>query len=190
MYDEDKHWAFPLGMYAMPADTLPTCLSRQITLAIYNSKLFSFYKIEYEKVHRKEKCVHFAAIKSFPIPYYINNEFHFVLDNLVDTIVAYKEKNSTIGSFKEDRKAYYLQELIDMCIYELYFVGHMQKNNLGVVHELMKAPFMNKELDMEDKVAETYSWLMKSDNVVRQRIMLLDTRSSLILSRIHNFYFK
>ena len=190
MYDEDKQWAFPIGMYAIPADSLPACLSRQITLAIYNSKLFSFYKIEYEKAHRKEKCVHFAAIKSFPIPYYINNEFHFVLDNLVDTIVAYREKNSTIGSFKEDRKVYYLQELIDMCIYELYFAGYMQKNNLGVVHELMKAPFMNKELDMEDKVAGTYSWLMKSDNVVRQRIMLLDTRSSLILSRIHNFYFK
>ena len=49
---------------------------------------------------------------------------------------------------------------------------------------------INKELDMVDKVAETYSWLMKSDNVVRQRIMLLDTRSSLILGRIHNFYFK
>ena len=146
--------------------------------------------MEYEKAHRKEKCVHFAAIKSFPIPYYINNEFRFVLDNLVDTIVAYREKNSTIGSFKEDRKAYYFQELIDMCIYELYFAGHMRKNNLGVVHKLMKAPFMNKELDMEDKVAETYSWLMKSDNVVRQRIMLLDTRSSLILGRIHNFYFK
>lgn len=190
VYDEDKHWAFPVGMYAMPADTLPACLSRQITLAIYNSKLFSFYKMEYEKAHRKEKCVHFAAIKSFPIPYYINNEFRFVLDNLVDTIVAYREKNSTIGSFKEDRKAYYFQELIDMCIYELYFAGHMRKNNLGVVHKLMKAPFMNKELDMEDKVAETYSWLMKSDNVVRQRIMLLDTRSSLILGRIHNFYFK
>lgn len=190
VYDEDKHWAFPVGMYAMPADTLPTCLSRQITLAIYNSKLFSFYKMEYEKAHRKENCVHFAAIKSFPIPYYINNEFRFVLDNLVDTIVAYKEKNSINGSFKEDRKAHYLQELIDMCIYELYFAGHMRKNNLGVVHKLMKAPFMNKELDMEDKVAETYSWLMKSDNVVRQRIMLLDTRSSLILGRIHNFYFK
>lgn len=190
VYDEDKNWAFPVGMYAMSADTLPTCLSRQITLAIYNSKLFSFYKMEYEKAHRKEKCVHFAAIKSFPIPYYINNEFHFVLDNLVDTIVGYKEKNSINGSFKEDRKAYYLQELIDMCIYELYFAGYMQKNNLGVVHELMKAPFINKELDMEDKVAETYSWLMKSDNVVRQRIMLLDTRSSLILGRIHNFYFK
>ena len=70
--------------------------------------------------------------------------------------------------------------LLDIC----------KKNNLGVVHELMKAPFMNKDLDMEDKVAETYSWLMKSDNVVRQRIMLLDTRSSLILGRIHNFYFK
>ena len=190
VYDGDKQWAFPIGMYAIPADSLPACLSRQITLAIYNSKLFSFYKMEYEKAHRKEKCVHFAAIKSFPIPYYINNEFHFVLDSLVDTIVAYKEKNNTIGSFKEDRKAYYLQELIDMCIYELYFAEHMQKNNLGVVHELMKAPFMNKELDMEDKVAETYSWLMKSDNVVRQRIMLLDTRSSLILGKIHNFYFK
>ena len=190
VYDKDKHWTFPLGMYAMPADTLPTCLSRQITLAIYNSKLFSFYKMEYEKAYRKEKCVHFAAIKSFPIPYYISNEFQFVLDNLVDTIVAYKEKNSIVDSSKEDRKAYYLQELIDMCIYELYFTGHMQKNNLVVVHKLMKAPFMDKVLNMEDKVAETYSWLMKSDNVVRQRIMLLDTRSPLILGRIHNFHFK
>lgn len=190
VYDGDKHWAFPLGMYAIPADTLPMCLSRQITLAIYNSKLFSFYKMEYEKAHRKEKCAHFTAIKSFPIPYYISNEFRFVLDNLVDTLLAYKEKNSTISSFKEDRKAYYLQELIDMCIYELYFAGHMQKNNLVVVHILMKAPFMDKELDLQDKVAETYSWLMKSDNVVRQRIMLLDTRSPQILGRIHNFHFK
>lgn len=189
VYDEDKHWAFPLGMYAMPADTLPTCLSRQITLAIYNSKLFSFYKMEYEKAHRKEKCAHFAAIKSFPIPYYIGNELRFVLDSLVDTLVAYKERYGNVYSFKEDRKAYYLQELIDMCIYELYFPGHMLKNNLVVVHKLMKAPFMDKELEMEDKVAESYSWLMKSDNVVRQRIMLLDTRSPLILGRIHNFHF-
>lgn len=190
VYDEGMHWAFPLGMYAIPENNLPICLSRQITLAIYNSKLFSFYKIEYEKMHHKERNVHYAAIKSFPIPHYISNEYCLVVSTLVDILVFYKEKKCKSTSFNDGRKIHYLQELIDMCVYELYFVGHMQKNNLMVVHELMQAPFMHKELDVEDKVEETYLWLMKSENKVRQRIMLLDTRSPQLLGRIHNFYFK
>ncbi len=77
-----------------------------------------------------------------------------------------------------------------MCVYELYFTAHVQNLNLLIIKELAFAPFVQESLDVEEKVAQTYSWLMKSENVVRQRIMLLDSRSPKFLGRIHNFYFK
>lgn len=79
--------------------------------------------------------------------------------------------------------ATHIEEIIDMIFYELYFEQHMKDNQIDVIADL-------NNYDWSDKSDATtieafYKWYQQSENMVRQKIMLLDTRSNNFIYQIH-----
>lgn len=189
-FDIDTHWTYTVGIYSIPKDALPAFLSINTGLAIYNSRLFSFYKMEFEKTHKKGNNIHYAAIASFPYPTHIDFKYRQTIDALVECLINDAKMNNSEVHLSEDRRTSYIQETIDMCVYELYFSEYMHELKLDVLEELACAPFIVNEKNKSERISEFYTWFMKSGNIVRQRIMLLDSRSPQFLGKIHSYYFK
>lgn len=189
-FDKEKHWTFLMGMYGIPLEAIPCNLSVNTILAIYNSRFFSYYKVLYEKEHKYKRNVHYSAITSFPIPAQLDFKIENVVYKLVDCLMYCLKDSLYENPLSADGKAFYFQELIDMCVYEIYFRDYMKNRGLDVFEQLKGAPFMHGLISLEECIEKTYTWLMSPDNIVRQRIILLDTRSPELLGRIHNYYFK
>ena len=77
-----------------------------------------------------------------------------------------------------------IEEVVDMIVYELYFEEHMKEQKVDVVADLERFEW-NTQQGIEIQTKNFYEWLLQSQNMVRQKIMLLDTRSSNILYPIH-----
>ena len=73
-----------------------------------------------------------------------------------------------------------------MVVYELYFADHMKEQNIYVIERLKQSPLVDLSIkDIRERIEKTYKWFQTSDNLVRQSLMLLDTRSKDILYLIH-----
>jgi hypothetical protein len=73
-----------------------------------------------------------------------------------------------------------------MVVYELYFADHMKEQNIDVIERLKQSPLVDSSLKNDrERVEKTYKWFQTSDNLVRQSLMLLDTRSKDLLYFIH-----
>lgn len=75
-----------------------------------------------------------------------------------------------------------------MMVYELYFEKHMKENGLNVLKFIKPESIQN--IENEDEIREIikrfYSWYQKPENEVRQRILLIETRSKDILAVIRD----
>ncbi len=77
----------------------------------------------------------------------------------------------------------YLQDIVDQVVFELYYPDLVYAEKLNVIDDLLSAPWM---LNNPSKKPDDYiQWLMKPDNQIRKRLMLLDTRSPEFLYKIH-----
>lgn len=184
-FDNNDHWVYPIGMYGVDADRIIHNIPKNVLLAIFNSKLFSVHRLAYMNEHKEMRNASYNSILSFPLPTIINQDLQDIIDRIVLSLTdIYKGTK-----YREPLSQKYLQytrEVLDMCIYELYFPEMMEAEDIDVKNELMQAPFMSSCDFMNAK--DIYNWLMKPENRVRQKIMLLDSRSPL-LSKIHNYYF-
>ena len=75
-----------------------------------------------------------------------------------------------------------------MVIYELYFEQHMKDNQIDVVSFLRTYIWESAHNDIQKGVESFYLWYQQSENPIRQRIMLLETRSREFLYQIHTSY--
>ena len=77
----------------------------------------------------------------------------------------------------------HIEEIIDMIVYELYFEQHMKNNQIDVISDLNNYEWSDKS--DATTIELFYKWYQQSDNMVRQKIMLLDTRSNNFIYQIH-----
>lgn len=77
-------------------------------------------------------------------------------------------------------------EIIDMVIYELYFEQYMKENKIDVISYLESYSWRNTFLDISKEIEDFYLWYQQTDNPIRQRIMLLETRSKNFIYQIHS----
>ena len=73
-----------------------------------------------------------------------------------------------------------------MVIYELYFEEDMKQNGLDVLADLKSYTFGKDSISKE--IERFYIWYQKSENKVRQKLILLDTRSRNFINLINNVY--
>ena len=106
---------------------------------------------------------------------------------LVDYLLhLYKKENPAILLHTENsRIASHLEDILNMMVYELYFEEHMKEVDLDVLQFVTPIIENLQNLPIERQIKELYEWYQKPENAVRQRMMLIDTRSPDILALIN-----
>lgn len=155
-------------------------------MAILNSKIFS-YMLFHELSERTEGKTRMGALENVFIPKQV--EGFRILENIADCLLSLSDPSmpQLTDRISNDRIGYYLIKAIDMVVYEMYMPEYMREKGLKVMAYMDKAPFMLREYDLEKRILDTYMWFQSADNVVRQKIWLLDTRSPELLYRIQTF---
>lgn len=124
-------------------------------------------------------------INPFPVPAEIPSDIDFIISNLVDMLVyLYEGKNPDILDHTANKRIrVHIEDILNMIIYELYFGAHMKEKEIDVIADLKGYKFDNTDLPKE--IEHFYTWYQKSENMVRQKLMLLDTRSNKFIYLIH-----
>lgn len=81
------------------------------------------------------------------------------------------------------------EDVINACVYELYFARHMKEKEIDVLRfakDLIKSSSEAK--DKAKVVNEVYSKLKEPNNEIRNRMLLFATRSENILLPIQKVY--
>ena len=159
----------------------------KFVLSILNSKLIGFYFIS--KYARKEKTfpeIRIHELESLPIKITEKlKQTSFVI--LVDYLLhLYNKENPAILLHTDNtRIASHIEDILNMMVYELYFEEHMKEVDLDVLQFVTPVIENLQNLPIEQQIKELYEWYQKPENAVRQRMMLIDTRSPDILAVIH-----
>lgn len=156
-------------------------------LAIFNSQLFSslfFYEM---KDARKHNISRIKVLSDILVPR--KSEDFAILENISDCLLFMSRPEIPQLSYRisNDRLAYYLTKILDMVVYELFFAEYVFERGLNVIRYMIHAPFMLTMMREEDRILETYAWFQRPDNIVRQKLSLLDTRSPEFLYKIQTF---
>ena len=125
-------------------------------------------------------------IKPFPVPeLQQTSKGERIVERLTDFLLYLYDKNNAdiLTYISNKRLAIHIEEIIDMIFYELYFEQHMKDNQIDVIADLNNYDWSG----ISDAVAieAFYKWYQQSGNMVRQKIMLLDTRSYNFIYQIH-----
>ncbi|MDI9358601.1 MAG: TaqI-like C-terminal specificity domain-containing protein [Phycisphaerales bacterium] len=161
----------------------------QYVHSILNSKLIKFYVNElfYDGTHFYPN-----QMKSLPIKRTtIEQQAPFV------TLVNYmlhlhnKENSAILPNFANTLVASQIEELLNMMVYELYFEDHLKSVGLDVlslisdVLSIINKKYGNQLSTLPLAIRHFYEWYQQPDNLVRQRISLIDSNSPNILSVIN-----
>lgn len=154
-------------------------ISSKYLLGLLNSQIISwFYMTELVTNEDSTPQLKNYHLDTIPVPQAKNEEFFKILVDYL--LFLYEEhNNSIIGHTSNKRVASNLEDILDMMIYELYFEDHMKTNGIDVLQFINPESIEN--IDDENEKAEIiknfYLWYQKPENEVRQRILLIETRS-------------
>lgn len=156
-------------------------------LAIFNSQLFSYLFFYEIKEARKHNISRIRMLSDMLVPR--KSEDFAILENISDCLLFMSRPDIPQLSYRisNDRLAYYLKKILDMVVYELYFAEYVFERGLDVIRYMIHAPFMLTMMREEDRILETYAWFQRPDNIIRQKLSLLDTRSPEFLYKIQTF---
>ena len=125
-------------------------------------------------------------IKQFPVPEFKRtSKGEMLVTKLTDFLLYLYDKNNAdiLTHTTNKRLATHIEEIIDMIFYELYFEQHMKDNQIDVISDLNNYVWSN--ISNASTIESFYKWYQQSENMVRQKIMLLDTRSHNFIYLIH-----
>lgn len=179
-YDNDGDYTYGMGAYGLFPISMNWGENKwKLLWAITNSRLFNYYFFsgtqEFRDTSRRWK---YDLLCGFPIPDYDASTAAIVslLSDCIHAIVHDPIRDYTFSYDSKPRELPYLLDILNLVVYELYFPRYMKERALDVIDYLYDAPFQ-KEMPIYDKIRETYRWVMKPNNVIRQRMLTLDTRS-------------
>jgi hypothetical protein len=96
-----------------------------------------------------------------------------------------QNSNNNLSDVENVFLASHKEDILNMMVYELYFEEHMKEVDLDVLQFVTPIIENLQNLPIERQIKELYEWYQKPENAVRQRMMLIDTRSPDILAVIH-----
>jgi adenine-specific DNA-methyltransferase len=106
----------------------------------------------------------------------------FLKANVSDKINDYVSNEHMIQSF---------EEVLNACVYELYFEEHMKEvgiDVLSIINDellIINAKYGNDINNLPLSINHFYEWYQKSENPVRERMLLVETRSKDIIAVIN-----
>lgn len=160
--------------------------SYKFWLGLFNSRLFWFYLQNTGYVLRGGYFTFKTNyINPFPVPAEINPDIDDMVSSLVDMLIyLFDGSNQDIFDHTANRRVrVHIEDVLNMVIYELYFGEHMREKGINVIADLKGYKFNNADLPKE--IERFYTWYQKSENMIRQKMMLLDTRSNELIYQIH-----
>ena len=150
---------------------------------VLNSKLIKFYVNElfYDGTHfypNQMKALPIKKASSTIQQLFITlvNMIHYLQPNVSKNIFIH---TSNIGV------ASHFQDILDMMVYELYFEVHTKEAGLDVLQFIKPMMEEIQNLPINEQIERFYKWYQQSENKVRQRVLLLDTRSENLLAIIN-----
>ncbi len=156
-------------------------------LALFNSRLFWFYIQNTGYVLRGGYYTFKTNyVSPFPVPeFQQTSKGEKIVERLTDFLLyLYDNNNADILSHTSNKRlATHIEEIIDMIFYELYFEQHMKDNQIDVIADLNNYDW--SDISDATTIEVFYKWYQQSGNMVRQKIMLLDTRSNNFIYQIH-----
>jgi len=156
--------------------------------ALLNSKLIAFWLRHKGKMQGFQYQVDKAPLEELPL---ITTNHESTFASLVDYILFLKANiEQKINEYVNNEHIIQsFEDVINACVYELYFAEHMKKKEIDVLRfakDLIKPidkPEMAKEI-----INAVYSRLKEPSNEIRNRMMLFATRSENILLPIQKIY--
>ena len=152
--------------------------SLKYLLAVLNSKFSKNWFYSFGKMRGAGVDIGVEKLRTFPIkdtPH--QNKFSVLIDYML--YLLNDENKHLISHTPNNRIATTIEEVLNMMVYELYFEEHMKENGIDVLQFINPKPITT--LNFNEKKAEVikdfYLWYQKPENPVRQRMMLIETRS-------------
>lgn len=157
---------------------------RYLTVLL-NSKLIAFWLRFKGKMQGNNYQIDKEPLVNIPILQPNNIKAFTVLTDYL--LYLYNPSNKDILSHTNNKRiASHIEDVLDMMVYELYFETHMKEKGLDVLQFVKPEPIDNSNDDgkKDEMIEEFYLWYQKPENEVRQRILLIETRSKDILAVI------
>jgi len=162
----------------------------KFTLAVLNSKLNNYiYRNLTQEEGRTFAEVKPANVRKLYIPK-IDPAKQQPFCALVDYMLFLRDSNNCKVSdlVSNDFVASYFEEIIDGCVYELYFEEHMRKLEINILDEVEKRVKPIEHLTTEKEkaavISEIFIEIKKTDNPIRTRLELFAIQSTDILKPI------
>lgn len=165
-------------------------LNLKYILAILNSRTISFYhKFKYLDTEKNVfPKILIANCKKFPIAH-IEPVVQSPFVNIVDYLIYLNDKSTRQISTHtaNERIASHLEDVLNMMVYELYFEEHMKAEGIDVLQFITPKSINNLKdtKDKEEIIQSFYLWYQKPENPVRQRMLLVETRSKDVIAVIN-----
>ena len=158
-------------------------------LAIINSVFGNYlYQLLINEDAKVFAQVKLNFLRQLPIKK-ISNKEQIPFITLVDYLLYLhsKETPQILSHTGNTRIASHFEDILNMMVYELYFEEHMKKVGIDVLQFINPKPIDKLKLDKEkaEVIQEFYEWYQKPNNAVRQRMLLVDTRSKDIIGLIN-----
>ncbi len=163
-------------------------INQKYLSAILNSKVVAFWLKHKGKMQGFQYQVDKDPIINIPIAIAKDTS---IFESLVDYII-YIKANATekINEYvSNDHLVQSFEEVINACVYELYFAQHMKEKQIDVLRfakDLIKP--ISEVKDKATVINEVYSKLKEPSNEIRNRMLLFATRSETTLLLIQKVY--
>ena len=171
-YDDEKHY-LPSNGYILTSEWLPV----KYILSVLNSKLMQFYFSfsgimtaggAYTLKHETIKEMPVKELKEEEqIPFISLTEMILFLANNSNEVIADTQNKIVLD---------YFEQVLNGCVYELYFPDEMKKAGVEILELVAKDLESVKKLSNEKAIAKLYEQWQESKNEIRNRLLLMATR--------------
>ena len=151
-------------------------INQKYLTALLNSKLIAFWLKYKGKMQGFQYQVDKGPLIELPL---IKTNKQVLFSIMVDYIL-YLKKNKLkpiLSHTDNERLISHLEDVINMMVYELYFEEHMKGEGIDVIRFLDEILKSQTEKSLLKQIEDFYLWYQKPENPVRQRMILVETRS-------------
>ena len=127
-------------------------------------------------------------VEQLPIPILTEKErkpFELLADYMI--LLNNPETPDIMQNIGNDTLSRQFEDVLNMCVYELYFGEHMKEQDIDVL-KFIDFPSIAKVATFEEKqsiIQKQWYRLQEKDNPIRNRILLSNIRSENIINRIN-----
>ncbi len=165
-------------------------INQKYLTALLNSKVIAFWLRHKGKMQGFQYQVDKGPLIELPL---IRTDDSQIFETLVDYLLFLKENSSfQVNEYvKNDHLIQSFEEVINACVYELYFGDHMKEKGIDVIKyagDLVRPIHSLPQSEKARVINSVYSRLKEPSNEIRNRMMLFATRSENTLLPIQKIY--